>query len=77
MVYPHGEVELIDFLNICNLMDSEVMLYPRCISIFGKKEIEGLGTSNSSHRTGPNKGPNFAFNKRGIPYRKQNMSLCQ
>lgn len=38
MVYPKVEEELIDFLNMCKLEGSEIMLCPRCSVIF-KKEV--------------------------------------
>lgn len=34
VVYPRAEEELIDFLNICKLIDSEVILFPRCNAVF-------------------------------------------
>ena len=40
--YPMGEEELIDFLNHCRLKNSEVMLCPRCSSVFDKKATKSL-----------------------------------
>ncbi|XP_045822090.1 uncharacterized protein LOC123914975 [Trifolium pratense] len=42
VVYPGAEEELIDFLQRCKLNKSEVMLCPRCSSVFDKKATEGL-----------------------------------
>jgi len=37
-----AEEELIDFLNRCRLKNSEVMLCPRCSSVFNKEATKRL-----------------------------------
>ncbi|AES87910.2 hypothetical protein MTR_4g037440 [Medicago truncatula] len=40
--YPMAEEELIDFLNRCRLKNYEVMLCPRCSSVFDKEATKSL-----------------------------------
>lgn len=40
--YPTTNEELVDFLNRCKLKGSEVMLCPRCNTVFDRKASEGL-----------------------------------
>jgi hypothetical protein len=40
--YPMAEEELIDFLNRCRLNNSEVMVCPRCCSVFDKEVTKSL-----------------------------------
>jgi len=72
VAYPMAEEELIDFLNRCKLKNFEVMLCPRCSSVFNKeatKSIEGfipkskkIGKWYVDHR------PKFSFTKSYIPF---------
>jgi len=42
VAYSMAEEELIDFLNRCKLKNSEVMLCPRCSSVFDKEATKSL-----------------------------------
>jgi len=42
--YPMAEKELIDFLNLYRLKNSEVMLCPRCSSVFDKEATKSLAS---------------------------------
>lgn len=44
--YPKSEKKLVDFLNQCKLKDSEVMLCPRCSSVFDKEAAKELERTN-------------------------------
>ena len=67
-----AEEELIDFLNRCRLKNSEVMLFPGCISLFDKevtKSHENVAPKSkkrgkwfADHR------PKFSFTKSYIPF---------
>lgn len=76
-VYPTTEEEHVDFLNRCKLKRSEVMLCLRCSFGFDRKAIEGLEkTKPQPFKEGkwPQSRPNYAFNKRGVPYRTQDVA---
>jgi len=40
--YPMAKEELIDFFNRCRLKNSEVMVCPRCSSVFNKEATKSL-----------------------------------
>jgi hypothetical protein len=42
VAYPMAEEEQIDFLNRCRFKNSEVILCPRCNSVFDKEATKGL-----------------------------------
>lgn len=44
--YPKVEEDLVKFLNQCKLIDSEVMLCPRCNSVFDKEAAKKLERAN-------------------------------
>lgn len=49
VVFPKAEEELIDFLNQCKLKDFEVMLCPRCSSVFDKEAPKKLENPNTEY----------------------------
>lgn len=71
-IYLNDEEELINFLNICKLKGSKVMLCPRCSDMFYTrllKAMRKLSTNLIWWENGPQSRRNYAFNKRGAPYR--------
>lgn len=44
--YPKVEEKLVDFLNQCKLKDLEVMLCPRCNSVFDKEAAKKKERTN-------------------------------
>lgn len=45
VVYPKDKEKLIDFLNMCNIKGSEVMLWPYWSAVFVKELVEDLKKS--------------------------------
>lgn len=71
-VYPSVGEELVDVLNKCKLKGSEVMMCPKCSIVFDEKATEGFERNNPQISRGdkwPQSRPNYAFNKRDVPYR--------
>lgn len=42
VAYPNHDRSLVEFLHRCQRKKSEVMLYPRCSSVFDRKAVETL-----------------------------------
>lgn len=60
VIYPKAKEELIDFLNQYKLKYSEVMSWPRCISVFDKeasKILQGVKPSDLRKRKWRGKRP--------------------
>jgi len=76
VAYPKAEEDLIDFLNRCKISNTNVMLCPRCSTVFDKeaaKSIEGF-LPHTKHEGGCFENhPKFGFNKRGFPYKMKSL----
>ena len=72
VVFPKAEEDLIDFLNICKISGSPVMLCPRCSAVFDKKAAKNVqGFRPKTKRKGKwvDKWPEFSFDKVDIPFK--------
>jgi len=72
VAYPKAEEDLIDFLNRCNISNTNAMLCPRCSAMFDKeaaKYVEGFLPHTKRERGWFENRPKFGFNKRGVPYK--------
>jgi len=70
VVFPKAEEDLIDFLNICKISSSPVMLCPRCSAVFDKraaKNVEGFRPQSKRKGKWADKWPKFSFDKANIP----------
>jgi len=68
-VFPKAEEDLIDFLNICKISGSSVMICPRCSAVFDKKAAKNVeGFRPRSKRKGKlaDIKPKFSFEKANI-----------
>jgi len=71
VAYPKAEKDLIDFLNRCNISNTNAMLCPRCSAVFDKeaaKYVEGFQSQTKRRGGWVDNRPKFGFNKRGVPY---------
>jgi len=70
VVFPKAEENLIDFLNICKISGSPVMLCPRSSDVFDKKaakNVEGFRPQSKQKGKWVDKRPMFSFKKANIP----------
>jgi len=65
--YPTVEEDLIDYLNRCRLKNSEVMLCPRCSSIFDKEATKRLERVVLESKK---RGKWYVFKKTTFPFSK-------
>ena len=73
VAFPKKTKSLLEFLHRCQRKKSEVMLCPRCSSIFDKKAAENIEFYRriKKRRNRKNVNDRFTFDKREIP-RNQN-----
>jgi len=72
VAYPRAEEDLIDFLNICKISNTNAMLCPKCSAVFDKeaaKSVKGFRPQSKRKEGLVDDHQRFGFNKRGVPYK--------
>lgn len=73
VVFPKAGESLVEFLYMCQADDSEVMLCPHCSAVFDKKVVKKFKSAQKAKEKENEKKvmPQYYFNKRGVPQRKE------
>lgn len=75
--FPKGEEEIIDFINRCNIKDSEVMSCPCCRAVFDKevaKELEKNQPLSFKERWSTRQTKRVFLLQEGVPQKTQKTS---
>lgn len=78
MAYPKNDGSLLEFLHRFQRKRSDVMLCPRCNSVFGREMEENIERVQiaSNMRNWRDTHNRFTFNRRGIPRRREQGGPC-